>query len=132
MSWTFQQSNGWILRPDGTLEGRGYSGHGNGKNNPNFQQVADVGPIPRGIYRIGDPIEHPLLGGYVIPLKPDPGNQMFERSDFFIHGDSDVHPGEASKGCVVLALVYREDIVKSGDRGFEVVDGWDNNRAISA
>jgi hypothetical protein len=126
--WTYQQTNGWLLRPDGTLLGRGYSGRGNGKNNPDWQKIEDAGPIPAGVYRIGDPVNHPLLGEYVLPLTPDAANQMFDRSDFFIHGDSIVEPGNASKGCIVTALQYRQKIVESGDHGLEVVPGW----AVSA
>ena len=120
-----------MLRPDGTLLGRGYSGAGAGKNNPSLENVVDIGPIPSGIYRIGDPQWHPLLGEYAIPLTPDVANDMFGRSDFWLHGDSDIHPGAASKGCPVLALAYREAIVKSGDRGLEVVSGL-GHKAISA
>lgn len=128
MAWQYQQSSGWLLRPDGTLLGCGYSGAGNGKDNPKWQQIEDVGPIPAGVYRIGDPIDHAKLGDYALPLTPDAANQMFGRRDFFIHGDSIVDPGHASTGCIVLPRQYREAIVTSGDRGLEVVPGW----AISA
>jgi hypothetical protein len=127
--WTYIQVSGWLLRPDGSLLGSGYSGHGLGKNNPRLQNVVDVGPIPCGIFRIGDPVWNPLLGEYSIPLTPDPSNEMFERDDFWMHGDSEIHPGEASKGCIVAALAYREEVVASGDRGLEVIP---QERAMSA
>ena len=35
------------------------------------------------------------------------------RTDFLIHGDSKTHPGQASKGCVVLLLDQRQEIASS-------------------
>jgi hypothetical protein len=128
--WTFIQQSGWILRPTGDLlSAVAYSGRGIGKNNPNAQSVAEIGPIPCGIYRIGDPYDHAILGDYVLPLTPDAANEMFGRDDFFIHGDSIVSPGNASKGCIVAPLSCRVQIAKSRDRGLEVIA---QERAVSA
>ena len=97
---------------------------GTGKNNPAMQNVADAGPIPRGNYTIGVPID--LAGGphgpYVLPLTPNPANQMFGRFGFLIHGDSIAKPGAASLGCVILSRTIREAIAASGDRELTVVE----------
>lgn len=96
---------------------RGYSGKGIGKNNPAMDNVANVGPIPRGRYTIAELIEHTdAHGPYVLRLEPDPANDMHGRSGFLIHGDSEAHPGEASEGCIILPRPVREKIWTSGIR----------------
>jgi hypothetical protein len=45
--WTWHQSSG-DLSHDGSHVAHGYSGAGDGKNNPAFQRVHNVGPIPQG------------------------------------------------------------------------------------
>jgi hypothetical protein len=56
-----------------------------------------------------------------MPLTPASDNQMFGRSAFLIHGDAASHPGAASCGCIVMALVARQLIWKSGDHQLKVV-----------
>ena len=43
--WTYAQRTG-ALSHDGKVAGTGYSGTGAGRNVPDAQQIADVGPIP--------------------------------------------------------------------------------------
>ncbi|HLG99830.1 MAG TPA: tlde1 domain-containing protein [Bryobacteraceae bacterium] len=121
--FTYSQRAGTLLH-NGILIGSGYSGHGDGKNDPDFQNIANVGPIPRGKYRIGGPED--LQGGphgpYVLPLRPDPENEMFGRSGFLIHGDEIAHPGEASFGCIIMAREIREAITRWGDSDLEVIE----------
>ncbi len=45
--WTYCQKTGELLQ-NGVLVATGYSGQGNGRNNPDLQEDHDVGPIPRG------------------------------------------------------------------------------------
>jgi hypothetical protein len=120
--WTYQQSTGEISR-DGSAAGRGYSGFGAGKNNAALQYESNIGPVPRGKYKIGAPedLEGGPHGPFVLPLTPDPANEMFGRSGFLIHSDSISHPGMASRGCIILAGAIREQIVASGDGDLEVV-----------
>lgn len=120
MSWTFDQRTGEFRR-DGVLIGKGYAGKGAGKNNPAMQEVHNVGPLPRGRY-FGDLLlrKHPHLGEYVIRLEPAKSNEMFGRADFFLHGESRVHPGEASQGCPVADLDIRKAFWESGDHLLEV------------
>lgn len=111
----YEQSTGFWKSGDGKIIlARCYSGAGEGKNNPDKQAVHDVGPIPRGWYTLQAPEftktgETSPHGPYVIPLKPDPGNDMDgdpdhdteDRGGFLAHGDNVHFPGTASKGCVI-------------------------------
>jgi hypothetical protein len=123
MSWTWEQVTGRLRDGDGKLVGVGYSGLSAGKNNPAMQSVQDVGPIPEGIYYIGQPRDTVTHGPYVLPLTPDTDDVMFGRSGFLIHGDSVVSPGTASLGCIVLARDVRELIGRSSDHVLQVVSG---------
>jgi hypothetical protein len=118
--WTFRQAEGWIGKDD-QLAFPAYSGKGVGKNNPSAQNIVDVGPIPQGSYIIGAPTDTVTQGPYVLPLTPDPTNEMFGRSDFLIHGDSLVDPGNASEGCIVTARSVRERIWASNDHLLKVI-----------
>jgi hypothetical protein len=100
----------------------GYSGFGYGKNNPKCEEVPNVGPIPRGLWDMGDMIESTLLHGpYVIPLLPRGETETFGRSGFLIHGESIHAPGEASYGCMVQMRWVRVQMGQSEDKTLEVV-----------
>lgn len=120
--WTYQQSTGEISRDGGAAVGAGYSGFGAGKNNPALEYEPNIGPIPRGLYKIGAPedLDGGPQGAFVLPLAPDPANQMFGRSGFLIHGDSILHPGMASRGCIILEDAIRHEIAASGDGDLSV------------
>jgi hypothetical protein len=118
----FQQSTGKFTLADGTVV-QGYSGHGDGEDRPEMQDVKNVGPLPRGRYtgiQLFDP--HPHVGAYAIELQPDPSNTMFGRSGFFMHGDSIAHPGDASDGCIVLPHDTRVAFWTSSDHIIEVFE----------
>lgn len=119
MTWAYKQATGWISR-DGENVVEGYSGAGDGKNNPAMQDVPNVGPLPAGKYTIGEPSDTKTHGPYVLHLTPDAANEMFGRSGFLIHGDSVVHPGTASEGCIILPRKVREQIWASEDRALVV------------
>ena len=118
--WTYSQSSGEIIADGGEVIGTGYSGANQGKNNPLMQAVHNVGPCPQGTYNILEPRDTESHGPYAMPLAPDPGNQMFGRSGFLIHGDSVHAPGTASEGCIILARSVREQIWNSGDHQLTV------------
>lgn len=118
--WIYESGLGRISRNGATLA-MGYSGFGEGKNNPAMQDIHDVGPIPEGFYSIESPRDTVEHGDYVLPLVPKPGNIMFARAGFLLHGDSRTHPGEASKGCIITMLQARERIWTSGDHDLQVV-----------
>lgn len=126
--WTYIQKTGELLQ-NGQHIAVGYSGYDDpqtgqdGKNNPDLENVPDVGPIPVGQYSIGSPVDTLTHGPFVLPLTPDPANQMFGRAGFLIHGDSVVEPGTASRGCIIMARTVRNQVAGSGDTSLEVVSG---------
>lgn len=117
--WTYQQSTGHLSH-NGSLIGTGYSGHGADKNNPAEQAIHQTGPLPRGTYTIGAAATHPRLGPIAMRLAPDPSNEMFGRSDFYMHGDNLSH--EASLGCIIQDRATRETVASSSDRRLEVIE----------
>ncbi len=118
MSWTYQQSTGEMTSPNGAVS-TGYSGHGDGKNNPDMQDVPKIGPIPQGLYTIGPSYTDPHKGPCVMRLTPDPDNEMFGRAGFLIHGDNPQH--DASEGCIIQGPTTRHAIAASTDKRLEVI-----------
>ena len=118
--WTYRQADGRLFR-NGVAVAVGYSGFGDGKNNPARQTEHDVGPIPIGVYSIGPPHDTDTHGPHVMPLTPLPGTNTFGRDGFLIHGDSVARPGTASHGCIILDRGIRNLISGSGDPRIEVV-----------
>ncbi len=126
MSWRYEIRTGILRRVTADIQSQfmgGYSGCRDGKNNPAMCTVANLGPIPIGVYRIGDPYDTDTHGPFVLPLTPDAANEMHGRSGFLIHGDSTKEPGTASEGCIIQPRAVREQIHQSGDRELEVVEG---------
>jgi hypothetical protein len=108
MNASYEQATGLlVLHTANPFRAVGYSGKGIGKNNPNLQAVHNVGPIPRGAYRVSAPFTHPQKGPLCFRLTPE-GQEMFGRSGFLIHGDSREHPGAASEGCIILPQPARQ------------------------
>ena len=124
MTFIFKQSTGEFTGPK--LQTVGYSGFGNGLNNPAMQDIPDVGPIPQGKYIIGaffDDYSRPTHNGkgpLVCHLTPDQHTAL-GRSGFMIHGDNVQLNHIASHGCIILARFAREAIAKSGDTELEVI-----------
>jgi Protein of unknown function (DUF2778) len=121
MSWSYQQSTGKLCQ-NGYLNCVGYSGHAEGKNNPIEESARATGPIPVGIWKIvGPPVDTPEHGPYVLHLTPDPDTETFGRSGFLMHGDSIIHPGLASMGCIIMPRYTRQSVWLSGDRVLTVI-----------
>ena len=121
-AWTYIQETGELQQDDKPIA-NGYSGAGQGKNNPELQDVHNIGPIPQGDWKIsGPPVNTAEHGPYVLRLTPVPETETFGRSGFLIHGDSKTAPGTASEGCVILPRAVREEVWQSGDRELTVVD----------
>jgi hypothetical protein len=119
--WTYAQKSGNLLQ-NGRLVGTGYSGGGEGKNDPTMQSMEDVGPIPQGNWTIsGPPKDTPEHGPFVLTLTADSGTNTFGRDGFLMHGDSVAAPGTASKGCIIMPRAVREQVWSSGDLQLEVV-----------
>lgn len=126
MTWTYIQASGKLLNPQGQYVITGYAGGNCGKNpeginNTEMQNVSCVGPLPKGLYTIGQPKDSQKLGPLAIPLTPDSKNKMFGRSAFFIHGDSITKPRGASEGCIIVPRAIREQIINSKDKLLAVV-----------
>lgn len=102
---TYKQKTGELFDADNKLIGKGYAGAGVGKNNPNMEDVKNVGPLPKGIYHIGEPYDSLHTGQFTLSLIPDPSNKMYGRSDFKIHGDNGL--GTASEGCICIDRISR-------------------------
>jgi hypothetical protein len=122
--WIFEQSSGRLYQDtDPETVFLSYAGHADGKNNPDLQHVANVGPIPIGFYEVGPPYESPNNGPYVLRLTPAPENEMHGRAGFLIHGDSRAKLGSASHGCVVTSRPARQSVWLSGERQLKVIRG---------
>ena len=138
--WIYHQSDGQVVGPEGLGHGCGYAGRGQGRNNPELQDVHagrrtsngvvlevaglsfdDYGPLPCGFYRVQPPVDTETHGPYVLWLVPLPQNKMFGRAGFGIHGDSKEHPGLASEGCICVPRATREEIWASRDYILEVL-----------
>lgn len=119
--WVYNRPTG-ELSHNGKVVGKGYSGNGEGLNNPAIESVKDVGPIPAGEYTIGDFFDD--IGGkgrLVCHLIPSVLNMMFNRSGFMIHGDNKEMNHTASEGCIILAQFIREIIFASKDYNLTVL-----------
>lgn len=114
MHWEYSQTSG-DLKFNQSYVGTGYSGFGLGKNKPNMENVRNIGPIPKGVYRISAPRTSANTGPFVLPLAPV-GHNALGRTDFQIHGDSRSNPGSASNGCIIMTRTIREKIWNSGIR----------------
>jgi hypothetical protein len=89
----------------------------------NWKESKKSGPIPAGKYFIGTPHDTLTHGPFVLPLTPDPANEMFGRSAFLMHGDSVVDPGTASRGCIIMSRAVRKQVAASGDAELRVISG---------
>ena len=112
MNLNFSQSTGWITKDDSSVITKlAFAGndsrpdtnpdHIQGRNNPQFQDLHGIGPLPQGLYRVSNWGTYPKVGSYAAPLTWIGGPNNFGRSGFFIHG-----PGEdynnSSEGCIVI------------------------------
>ncbi|HEX4784798.1 MAG TPA: tlde1 domain-containing protein [Candidatus Sulfotelmatobacter sp.] len=121
LAWTYSQKSG-ELQQDGKPVASGYSGAGEGKNNPAMENIHNVGPIPKGQWTIlGPPVNTEEHGPYALALKPSAETPTFGREGFLLHGDSKEFPGCASQGCIIMPRVTREQVWKSGDADLKVV-----------
>lgn len=121
----FSQSTGRWIHPvhgffgtffSGFDDGDGIAEPGEGKNDPTKQGLKSIGPIPRGIWRIGTPEDRATTGPFSMALTPEPGTDTKGRSAFYIHG------GKKSLGCIIAPRIQRLAIWGSGDRLVEVVE----------
>lgn len=122
MSWKYDRATGFL-----SLLGKQgfpmcYAGYGPGLNNCEMEKVHDVGPLPRGTYRMTAMVNSPHTGPNTIILEPLLSTVMYGRSGFRIHGDNPQENDTASRGCIILPGGWRRLAVwESGDHELEVV-----------
>lgn len=114
----YEQSSGTWTLPNGDVL-HGYSGHGDGRNNPAMENNAGVGPCPRGLYTIGAPHVSEHTGPYTMNLEPVE-HDACGRTLLRIHGDNVTH--NASHGCIIIpGLINREKIWIGEDHKVTVI-----------
>ncbi len=122
--WIYSQSTGRLTYVDSNgnsaFVGTGYAGYGPGLNNPAMQNVPFIGPLPQGLYTIGPQQDNGNRSQSMV-LTPNPGNQMFDRWGFLIHGPHKDDQHDSSNGCPVFKKSIRDQIGKSNDKCFQVV-----------
>lgn len=120
----YDRTKGALADSDGVLVADGfYAGMNLGKNNPAMQDVHNVGPLPAGVYTIGQLMLHPPGDplrhlGPCMSLTPDPANVMFGRGGFFFHLDNPAHAGYSSDGCIVAS----NDLTMTGYEKLQKID----------
>lgn len=101
--------------------GKGYSGFGSGINNPDFESVPDIGPIPKGEYKIVQWYDKYEGKGLVVARLEPVNHDAHGRNGFLIHGDNTEVNHTASHGCIVTSKDVRVNWRKSGDTKVFVV-----------
>ena len=122
--WIWKQKQGELYHGDNRIA-VGYSGAPEALNDPTREQEHNVGPLPRGIYRIGEPID--VQGGdhgpFVLPLTACGSDPTYGRGGFLMHGDAIARPGTASHGCIIIPRDARQLVTDSHDLFLVVVSG---------
>lgn len=120
----YSQGTGLLYLEDGdggrAILAYGYSGHGRFRDDPDAEDKAGLGPIPRGVWKVGPYVHHNGLGKYAYPLTPV-GHDAYGRSEFFIHGDNSHGDKSASAGCIVAGLPARKCIAALAINTLEVI-----------
>lgn len=114
MTFIYRQTNGHMTKDD-HLIGVGYSGNGEGLNNPDKEREVAVGPIPRGQWHIDRWDEHHGEKGPIVAVLSPVGHDAHGRSEFLIHGPHANDHQDSSHGCIILARPIREAMRASGD-----------------
>lgn len=117
---TYDQKSGELIF-EGFVIAKGYSGNGEGLNNPAMESVHDIGPIPRGKWRmVRMEAHHEDKGPDVIVLQPE-GFDAYGRSSFLVHGDNALMNHTASHGCIIMPRFARNRAWEDPDKTIEVV-----------
>jgi hypothetical protein len=126
----YEQSTGQMYLIDGLTGGekslgQGYAGRGVGFNNPEAQNIPNIGPIPEGLYAIGSIRDNRVRIG--LPnervmessLRLTPMTNIGSRAGFLIHSDFGVTT--ASNGCICTPLSVRQVVANTGVTRLQVV-----------
>lgn len=96
------------------LLARCYSGYGAYRDNPDAEGKGGLGPIPRGVWKVGPPVQHPRFGPVSFHLTPVDVPNLQGRSAFLIHGDNKLGNFSASRGCIIAPRRARDTIAALG------------------
>lgn len=118
-AWSYNSRTGVLTGEKlGARAASGYSGYGRGYNNPEAESEENVGPIPRGLYRVTAVYkshEDRLaagykkdLGSFVVHLAAHGSSDTFGRDLFRVHHDNDKGDRSGSRGCIVMPQWARE------------------------
>jgi hypothetical protein len=114
--YVYKQTTGQLML-DNQVIGTGYSGKGQGRNNPGMQNQKNVGPIPAGEWKIMGKRVDDRTGELIVDTLPSghnaagrfPGTELFK-----IHGETNP-PGMSPAGDIVMP---REALDKIDPNGF--------------
>lgn len=98
-----------------------YSGHGSGLNNPAYEAMANVGPIPAGMWRIVQWFDTYEDKGPIVAQLEAVGFDPHGRSGFLIHGDNAAANFSASHGCIIASHECRAAMRAIPDFALQVV-----------
>lgn len=122
LSWKYYSLSGMMKAPSGAILGHGYSGNGQGLNNPAMENMHNIGPIPRGAYGIGAFFYDDCgKGPTVCDLIPLSETETFGRCGFMVHGDNRKANESASEGCIVAPRFIRDAMKLSPVKLLEVL-----------
>lgn len=99
----------------GGVEFSAYSGHGIGLNNPEMENIQDVGPIPRGEWEVIQWHDHYEDKGPCVAQLSPVEHDAHGRVGFLCHGDNSFGNHTASHGCIIAAHDARQVWRDSGD-----------------
>lgn len=101
-------SGEFVIWNDGhrVYECSAFAGRGLGRNNPDFEDVRNTGPIPRGTYAVREEA-HKRFRKPAFRLTPVQAD-THGRSGFWIHGGTESH------GCVIVGLPGRLALRSAG------------------
>ena len=113
MNLNYSQSQHQLTDDDGNVVAPPdacFAGNHEGLNNPAMQNVGFIGPLPQGVYSVGDWGEHGALGPNSAPLTQVSGD-TYGRNNFFCHGPGGHDPSQCSEGCIVVEAEYRQKVI---------------------
>lgn len=104
-----------------TFVGSGYSGHGIGLDNPDKEDMQNIGPIPRGEWHIVRWDDHHGEKGPQVAVLEPVGHDAHGRTEFLVHGDNAAANHTASHGCIAANRNIRDAMRASGETQLMVV-----------
>jgi len=120
MAMEYEQATGDFYI-DGKFLAKGYAGYQEYANDTEFERLENLGPLPRGRYRMIYLGKYKDKGSVVTQLTPLPGTEMYGRDGMLIHGDNKRGNMSGSSGCIVLPRGARERIRDEILRGNDIL-----------